>query len=72
MSSQHDSISKSTSVGQLHLHLHLHLHLLLLLLLQFILIQLGKTDDGNDVTGLQGDPLHLLHYLDFYMVQCKV
>jgi len=61
MSSQHESTSKSISVGQL--------HLLLLLLLQFILIQLGKTDDGNDVTGLQGDPLHLLHDLDFYMVQ---
>jgi hypothetical protein len=60
MSSQHESTSKSISVGQLHL---------LLLLLQFILIQLGKTDDGNDVTGLQGDPLHLLHDLDFYMVQ---
>jgi len=61
MTSQHNSISKSTSVGQLHL-----------LLLQFTLIQLGKTDDGNDVTGLQDDPLHLLHDLDFYMVQCKV
>jgi len=33
---------------------------------------MGKTDDGNDVTGLQGDPLHLLHDLDFYMVQCKM
>jgi len=65
MSSQHENTSKSTSVGQLHHHHHL-------LLLQFILIQLGKTDDGNDVTGLQGDPLHLLHDLDFYMVQCEV
>jgi hypothetical protein len=33
---------------------------------------MGKTDDDNDVTGLQGDPLHLLHGLDFYMVQCKM
>jgi len=69
MSSQHESTSKSTSVGQLHHH---HLLLLLLLLLQFIVTQLGKIDDGNDVTGLQGDPLHLRHDLDFYMVQCKV
>jgi hypothetical protein len=53
-----------TSVGQL--------HLLLLLFLQFILIQLGKTDDCNDVTGLHGDPLYLLHDLDFYVVQCKM